>query len=242
MADHEVLVTLKIKSAISTNWTTRNPTLAKGEFGLETNTYLLKIGDGVRDWAHLPYLNKLNESYFQHANDGSLTLSDSFLETINNIIANAGGNAQIVINNDPTQPTDPVNLRYLEWAIAHAGHLKRAVVQSLPIENIDENTLYMVLAQDETHYEEYMYIDGTWDMVGTTGDGGSGGQYQLPIATYARLGGVKSAPIDGNGDIMTDKDYVIVDSNTGFMTLSQVSTSLLYVPSGDTLVLNGGTA
>jgi len=64
MADKELLVTLRIKSAIANNWTTRNPTLALGEFGLESNTYLLKIGDGVRDWEHLPYLNKLNETYF----------------------------------------------------------------------------------------------------------------------------------------------------------------------------------
>ena len=243
MADHEVLVTLRIKSSTATNWTTRNPTLAQGEFGLETNTYLLKIGDGVRDWAHLPYLNKLNADYFQRANDGSLTLSNSFMETINNIIANAGGNAHIVINDDPTQPTDPVNLRYLQWAIAHAGHLKRAVVQELPTQDIDENTLYMVLAQSGDHYEEYMYIDGTWDMVGTTGDGGSGGgQYQLPIATYARLGGVKSAPLDEHGNIAVDDDYIVVNPNTGFMTLNQVSTSLLYVPDGDTLILYGGTA
>jgi len=62
--DRELIVTLKIKSAIAANWTARNPTLAEGEFGLETNTYLLKMGDGVRDWAHLPYLNKLNETYF----------------------------------------------------------------------------------------------------------------------------------------------------------------------------------
>lgn len=232
MADHEVLVTLKIKSALSTNWTTRNPTLANGEFGLETNTYLLKIGDGVRDWAHLPYLNKLNETYFQRANDGSLTFSNSFLETINNIIINAGGSAQIVINDDPTQPTDPVNLRYLEWAIAHAGHLKRAVVEELPSSDIDENTLYMVLSSDESHYEEYMYINGAWDMVGTTGDGGSSGGYTLPVATSARLGGVKASNL---------ADHINVD-NEGFMTLNQVSTSLLYVPTGDTLILYGGTA
>ena len=34
--------------------------LDEGEYGLERNTLLLKIGDGVRDWNHLPYLNKLN--------------------------------------------------------------------------------------------------------------------------------------------------------------------------------------
>jgi hypothetical protein len=62
--DKELIVTLRIKSAIANNWNARNPILALGEFGLETNTHLLKIGDGVRDWEHLPYLNKLDETYF----------------------------------------------------------------------------------------------------------------------------------------------------------------------------------
>ena len=228
--DRELIVTLKIKSAIAANWTARNPTLAEGEFGLETNTYLLKMGDGVRDWAHLPYLNKLNETYFQHANDGALTFSNSFVEIINNLINSAGGSAQIIINNDPTQPTDPVNLRYLEWAIAHAGHLKRAVVEELPTEDIDENTLYMVLAESGNQYEEYMYINGAWDMVGTTGDGSAA--YTLPVATSARLGGVKASNLP---------DYINV-TQEGFMTLNEVSTSLLYIPNGDTLILNGGNA
>lgn len=231
--DKELLVTLRIKSAPATNWTTRNPTLALGEFGLESNTYLLKVGDGNTDWVHLKYLNKLNETYFQQMNDGSLTFSNSFMEIINNLINSAGGSAQIIINNDPTQPTDPVNLRYLEWAIAHAGHLKRAVVQELPTEDIDENTLYMVLAQSEDHYEEYMYINGVWDMVGTTGDGGSSGGYILPIATTSRLGGVKAS---------NSPNTIAVNENTGIMTLNDVSTSLLYIPDGDTLILNGGTA
>jgi hypothetical protein len=100
----------------------------------------------------------------------------------------------------------------------------------------------MVLAQSGDHYEEYMVINGAWDMVGSTGDGGSGGAYELPVATAARLGGVKSAPLDGNGNIATDNDYIVVNENTGFMTLNQVSTSLLYVPTGDTLVLYGGSA
>lgn len=232
MADKTLPVTLIIRQGIANNWTIRNPVLASGEFGLETDTFLIKVGNGAQNWTHLPYLNKLNETYFQHANDGSLTFSNSFLEIINNLINSAGGSAQIIINNDPTQPTDPVNLRYLEWAIAHAGHLKRAVVEELPTTDIDENTLYMVLSEDETHYEEYMYINSAWDMVGTTGDGGSGGGYQLPVATSARLGGVKASSL---------ADYINV-TQEGFMTLNQVSTSLLYVPTGDTLILNGGSA
>jgi len=60
MASNTVRVTLQIRNANANDWTTRNPVLGEGEYGLERDTFLLKIGDGVRDWAHLPYLNKLN--------------------------------------------------------------------------------------------------------------------------------------------------------------------------------------
>jgi len=66
----------------------------------------------------------------------------------------------------------------------------------------------MILASDETHYDEYMVINGMWDMVGATGDGS--GTFTLEVATDARLGGVKSAPLDAQGQVMTDQDYVIV--------------------------------
>lgn len=233
MATNTVRVTLQIRNDQAADWVSRNPILGEGEYGLEIDTFLIKIGNGITPWNELPYLNKLNAEYFKRTTDGSLTFSDEFAQTINNIIINAGGSAHLVISDDPIVATDPVNLRYLEWAIAHAGHLKRAVVQQLPTQDIDENTLYMVLAQSGDHYEEYMYINDSWDMVGTTGDGGSGGGlFTLEVATTSRLGGVK-ASLQPNQINVT---------NEGFMTLNQVSTSLLYVPTGDTLIIYGGTA
>jgi len=126
---------------------------------------MIKIGDGVTDWHNLRYLNKLDSTYFKFMNDGSLTFSDSFAQTINNIIVNAGGSAHLVINDDPVIETDPVNLRYLQSAIAeailNAHHLKRLVVDNLPTaSSADPDTLYMVLAQSGDHYEEYMVITG----------------------------------------------------------------------------------
>lgn len=223
-------VTLQVRNDSAQDWLDRNPVLAEGEYGLENDTYLIKIGNGVSDWEHLPYLNRLDSSYFKRTAMGELTFSDSFAQTINNIIVNAGGSAKLVISDDPVEATDPVNLRYLQWAITHAGHLKRAVVEQLPTQNIDTNTLYMVLASSQDHYEEYMYIDGNWDMVGSTGDGG--GTFTLEVATSARLGGVK-ASADPNKINVTQE---------GFMTLNQVSTSLLYIPTGDTLIIYGGSA
>jgi len=90
MASNTVKVTLQIRHSTSTDWTTRNPVLAQGEYGLETNTFLIKVGDGVRDWAHLPYLNKLNASYFKQETDGSLTFSDEFMNKIHALEAAAG--------------------------------------------------------------------------------------------------------------------------------------------------------
>ena len=236
MAAHNLQVTFQIRQSIAENWTTRNPILFEGEFGLETDTFLIKVGDGVRDWAHLPYLNKLNATYFKHMQDGSLTFSDTFAEQINNLIAQAGGDAHLVINDDPTEDTDPINYSFLQRfiadAIAHAGHLKRQVIEELPeLEDADENTIYLMPSESGIGYDEYMVINGIWDLVGVTNDGGSG-SYELPVATEARLGGVRASSADDRINVTQE----------GFMTLNRVSTSKLYVPTGDTLILYGGTA
>jgi hypothetical protein len=89
----------------------------------------------------------------------------------------------------------------------------------------------MILATAGDHYEEYMVINGAWDMVGSTGDGGSG-TFILEVATNARLGGVKASTADDEVNV----------TQQGFMTLNRVSTSKLYVPTGDVLVIYGGTA
>ena len=243
MTTNSVKVTLQIRHDEAADWTTRNPILAQGEYGLETDTFLIKVGDGVTDWTHLRYLNKLDASYFKWNDDGTITFSDSFMNKIHTLEAAAGqAITQLIVTEPPVNDTDVPNKKYVDDAIAAAGHLKREIVNNLPsAANADPNTLYMVLAQSGDHYEEYMVINGVWDMVGSTGDGGSSGGFILEVATNARLGGVKSAPLDNQGVILKDNDYIQVD-NSGFMTLTQVSTTRLYVPTGDTLILYGGTA
>ena len=244
MATNSVRVTLQIRHDTASNWLIRNPVLAQGEYGLETDTFLIKVGDGVLDWEHLPYLNKLDSSYFKHTSeDGTITFSDSFMNTIEALEAAAGSAiTNLIITEPPVNDTDVPNKKYVDDAIAAAGHLKRQIVQVLPAaQYADENTLYMVLAQSGDHYEEYMVINGNWDMVGETGDGGSSG-FTLQIATDSRLGGVKSAPLDLEGNVATDNDYISVNPQYGFMTLNQVSTTRLYVPTGDTFIIYGGSA
>lgn len=228
---NRVKATLIIRTDTSSNWLLRNPTLAEGEYGLETNTFLIKVGDGLRDWEHLPYLNKLDADFFKQETNGTITFSDAFMATIDALEAAAGSAIEhLTITDPPVNDTDVPNKKYVDDAIRAAGHLSREIVAELPdAADASETVIYMI--QNNDHYDEYMFIAGAFDMVGQTGASGAG--YDLQIATAVRLGGVKSS---------SDPDHIAVDPNTGVMMLNEVSTSLLYVPTGDELVLYGGHA
>lgn len=53
-----------------------------------------------------------------------------------------------------------------------SGALKRSIVTTLPTEDIDTNTIYMVLDQSASQqgnvYNEYLYINEAWELIGTT--------------------------------------------------------------------------
>ena len=62
MAEKTVKVAhLSCRNDTSTNWTLKNPILKKGEWGLETDTFSMKFGDGVSEWNNLVYAGKKGE-------------------------------------------------------------------------------------------------------------------------------------------------------------------------------------
>ena len=48
-------VQIQIRRGTASLWTSTNPTVAAGEFGYETDTGKLKIGDGSTAWTSLSY-------------------------------------------------------------------------------------------------------------------------------------------------------------------------------------------
>lgn len=51
-----VVTQIQVRRGTATEWTSANPTLAAGELGFETDTGLLKGGNGVTAWNSLPYV------------------------------------------------------------------------------------------------------------------------------------------------------------------------------------------
>lgn len=56
-----------LRQDLAANWTQNDPVLLSGELGFETDTYRVKLGDGVKRWSLLPYY--LRAPYYGHFYD-----------------------------------------------------------------------------------------------------------------------------------------------------------------------------
>ena len=64
MANTELRTRILIRNDVAVNWTSVNPKLSKGEMGIEIDTNLIKIGDGVKTWSELPYFKGDLTNYY----------------------------------------------------------------------------------------------------------------------------------------------------------------------------------
>lgn len=48
-------VQIQLRNDTAANWTSADPVLAQGEFGIENDTGKVKLGDGVSTWSELDY-------------------------------------------------------------------------------------------------------------------------------------------------------------------------------------------
>jgi hypothetical protein len=71
---------IQLRRGTASEWTSANPTLAIGEFALETDTRKYKIGDGVTDWTGLTYssidVNLTGGTNINITNDYEISLED----------------------------------------------------------------------------------------------------------------------------------------------------------------------
>ena len=55
MQEQEVIVRIRQKYDTAENWSKNNPILLAGEIGIESNTNMIKIGNGTSHWNDLTY-------------------------------------------------------------------------------------------------------------------------------------------------------------------------------------------
>lgn len=81
------------------NWTSANPVLASGEFGIETDTLKFKVGNGTSNWSSLVYIGlvtsvagKTGAVTLDHRDVGNLpTTLSQFTANQNNLDLGTGG-------------------------------------------------------------------------------------------------------------------------------------------------------
>lgn len=119
----------------------------------------LEAGDGLKRAGNVISVDNGDYLYFDPLNNRKLDVNTTLL----------GQNQalRIVLTTVGTNPL--ASKQYVDNLMS--GAVKRLVVESLPTEDIDTNTIYMVLKSvpsTNNIYDEYMYINNAWELIGTT--------------------------------------------------------------------------
>lgn len=74
---------IRFRRGTAAAWTAKNPVLASGEPGVETDTRLTKVGDGSTAWSALPYQGNVGKEGGAAAKQGLATLGVGGTVTVN---------------------------------------------------------------------------------------------------------------------------------------------------------------
>jgi len=119
-------VQIQLRRDTAANWTTNDPTLAAGEFAIETDTDKYKIGDGSTAWTSLAYSSL-----------PSTSISNALVDAVGDIIHASADNtvAKLAVGtNDHVLTADStvsgVGIKWAAPAAAAAGSLTGATMAS----------------------------------------------------------------------------------------------------------------
>ncbi len=178
--------------------------------------------------------------------------------------------AIVSLAREPRTNSEATTKKYVDdtitTQIANASHLRREIVTEIPSANYaDKNTVYMlkdVNATGADKYKEYLLINNEMVLIGDT---------SVDLTNYVQKptvqaeGNLLSVAADGSlvdsgiaasevgllrvatdtilgGVLSSNADNSISINSLGVMSLNRVSTTKLYVPTGDEFILNGGNA
>lgn len=146
-------------------------------------------------------------------------IDTSFEETINKITK---------IDNTSTDLQYPSAKAVYDFVLENKEvGVKIAVVENYPTSNIDSNTIYLIknnTTEEQNFYDEYIYVNNTWEHIGTT---------TVDLTNYATKNEIPTATSQlANDSDYTTKTYVdgIIPDVSGFVTKEELGSSS--IPTG----------
>lgn len=106
-----VVTQIQVRRGTASQWTSANPTLAAGEWGLETDTLKTKIGDGATAWNSLAYATgSVSISNVTGLGTGVATfLATPSSSNLATAVSDETGSGALVFGTSPTLATPTLN-------------------------------------------------------------------------------------------------------------------------------------
>lgn len=105
-------------------------------------------------------------------------------------------------------------------AIGNVHQFELSIQQSLPTQDIDTHTIYLIPKTGDTNdvYDEYVYINNAWEMIGNT---------QIDLSNYATKSEIPNVPVQ---DVQVNGSSIL---NNGMANVPLAGTNILGVASTD---------
>ncbi len=162
-------IKIQARRGTAAQWTSTNPTLSAGEFGFETDTLKLKVGDGSTAWTSLAYVGltptEINDAVAA-AVAGVIDLAPETLDTLNELAAAIGDDANFF-------STIATNIADAQTA---AETFATDAINALDTDDIEEGTtnLYFTDQRAVDAVEAAASTSPTIDTIVLRGDDGEG--------------------------------------------------------------------
>lgn len=78
-------VQISLRNDTAANWKSKNPVLTDGELGIETDTHLIKVGDGTTAWSNLSYIGTTNSEHANVATNANVAAKVESILTLKNV-------------------------------------------------------------------------------------------------------------------------------------------------------------
>ena len=143
-----------------------------------------------------------------------IDVANTKLNEVDNLNIEMQDSVVTITRKDGTQYSE--NVKGDKGEKGEAGSIKFIIVNELPTEDIDESAMYLKKLVDEEEqntYEEYLYVNGEWELVGTA-------KVEVDLTDYVK-----------NTDYATSSKAGVVKTSSNYGT----------VMNGDTIIINPAT-